>query len=98
MSSDVTFSISDDFYLYGDIMSLTLDIVEFNPYFATKTTSETLRKKIGILVPIMESYANSLLDSGLKIPISQNITKYILKEKVTTYDGFILIDGDADFN
>lgn len=46
----------------------------------------------------MESYANSILDDGYSIPISKNLTKYILNEKITEYDGFLLIDGNADFS
>jgi hypothetical protein len=50
-----------------------------------------------MFIPLMESYANDLLDNGWKIPVPENFTRYILKEKVTPYDGFLLIDGDADF-
>ena len=45
----------------------------------------------------MESYANDMLDNGWPIPVPANFTRYILKEKVTPLDGFLLIDGDADF-
>ena len=46
----------------------------------------------------MESYANSVLDNGWKLPLPQNITRYILREKVVPKDGYLLIDGDADFS
>ena len=46
----------------------------------------------------MQSYANDILDNGgWKLPVPRNISRYIRKEKVTTWDGFLLIDGDADF-
>lgn len=45
----------------------------------------------------MESYVNDLLDNGWDLPIPRNYTRYILKETVKPYDGFLLIDFDIDF-
>ena len=56
-----------------------------------------MNSKLSILLPIMESYANSVLDKGWKLPIPQNITKFILREKVEPRDGYLIIDGDVDF-
>lgn len=49
------------------------------------------------MLPLMEAYANSVLDDGWRIPLSTNVTRYIKKQKVQYREGYILIDGDADF-
>jgi hypothetical protein len=95
--TNVSFFVNDNFELTGDIHELQLKVVEFYPYYKTATTIENMNLKLNLLVPLMESYANSLLDQGWKLPLPQNITRYILREKVLPKDGYLLIDGDADF-
>lgn len=95
--TNMSFSVTNDFELHGFIHELKLNVIEFYPYFKTSTTIANMNTKLSILLPIMESYANSILDKGWKLPIPQNITKYILREKVEPRDGYLLIDGDVDF-
>lgn len=96
--TNVSFSVSNDFILSGDIHELKLNLIEFYPYFKTSTTIQNMNSKLNLLLPIMESYANNLLDKGWKLPIPQNLTKFILREKVVPKDGYLLIDADADFS
>lgn len=44
------------------------------------------------------SYINSLLEKGIDLPLPKNITKHIKNQKVTTYEGYLLIDGEPDFD
>jgi hypothetical protein len=46
---------------------------------------------------IIESYANGFLDKGYKLPLPQNITRFIKNQKVVPKEGYLLVDGDADF-
>ncbi len=95
--TNVSFSVTNDFVLSGYIHEIELNVIEFYPYFKTSTTISNMNSKLSILLPIMESYANSVLDKGWKLPIPQNITKFILREKVEPRDGYLIIDGDVDF-
>lgn len=47
---------------------------------------------------IIESYANGFLDKGYKLPLPANITRFIKNQKVVPKDGYLLVDGDADFS
>jgi len=49
------------------------------------------------MLPLFEAYANSVLDDGYSLPLSSNITRYIKKQRVQYRDGYVLIDGDAEF-
>jgi hypothetical protein len=57
--------VNDEFILWGEIKSLKLEVVDFEPYFKTKTTIERINKELGTMIPmIMQNYANSILDDG----------------------------------
>jgi hypothetical protein len=93
----ITFNVNDEFLLWGTIQELKLSIIDFQPYYKTATTIDVINAKLTLVTPLMEAYANSLLDNGWKLPLPRNITKYILRQKVEARDGYLLIDGDADF-
>lgn len=61
------------------------------------TTIKELNNKLILVTPLLESYANSKLDDGWKLPLPTNITKFIRNQKVVAREGYLLIDGDADF-
>jgi hypothetical protein len=90
--------INDKFLLWGSIKDLKLNVIDYKPYFKTQTSIETINSKLSLMLPLMEAYANSVLDDGWRIPLSPNITRYIKRQKVEYRDGYVLIDGDADFN
>jgi hypothetical protein len=89
--------INDNFLLWGSIKDLKLTVVDYKPYFKTSTSLETINSKLSLMIPVMDAYANSILDDGYKIPLSSNFTRYIKKQKVTYRNGYVLIDGDANF-
>ena len=89
--------VNDQFLLWGSIKELKLTVVNYEPYFKTQTSIETINSKLSIMLPLMEAYANSVLDDGWRLPLSSNITRYIKRQKVQYRDGYILIDGDAEF-
>lgn len=95
--ANLTFTVDNDFKLYGEAKYLKNEIIEFSPYFKSTMSKSKIEKEFQMYTPLMESYINSILDDGWQLPIPKNITKYILKEKVTAYNGYLLIDGDADF-
>ena len=95
--TNCSFFITNDFILTGDVHHLELNVVEFNPYFKTTTTMRNMNTKLTFILPFMESYANSVLDKGFKLPLPQNLTRFILREKVIPKNGYLLIDADADF-
>ena len=39
---NISFTISENFYMYGEINDLTVSVVDFRPYFKTSTLKETL--------------------------------------------------------
>jgi len=90
--------VNDQFLLWGSINELKLTVVDYEPYFKTQTSIETINSKLHIMLPLFEAYANSVLDDGWRLPLSSNITRYIKKQKVQYRDGYVLIDGDAEFN
>ena len=92
------FKVNDNFLLWGTIEDLQLSVIEYRPYFKTMTTMDMINSKIKILLPAIEAYANNKLDDGYRLPLSRNITKYIKKQKVEPKQGYLLIDGDADFS
>ena len=71
--------VNDEFLLWGSIKDLKLKVIDYEPYFKTQTTLETINSKLSLMLPIMEAYANSVLDDGWRIPLSTNITRYIKK-------------------
>ena len=95
--ANVSFSVNDALQVIGFMNTLELTILEFEPYFQTKTTLSDIVSRLSPWIPMMQSYANDLLDNGLSLAIPQNISRYILNEKLTPMDGFLLIDGNADF-
>ena len=74
--------INDQFLLWGSVHDLKLTVVEYEPYFRTQTSLETINSKLSIMLPLMEAYANSVLDDGWKLPLSTNITNYIKRQKI----------------
>lgn len=74
--------VNDDFLLWGSIRDLKLKVVDYEPYFKTQTTLETINSKLALMLPLLEAYANSVLDDGWRIPLSTNVTRYIKKQKV----------------
>ena len=84
--------------LYGTINDLSLSVVEFRPYFKSQTTKEVINSKISILLPAMQAFANNKLDNGYKIPVPDNIAKYVKNQKVEPRQGYLLIDGNPDFS
>lgn len=80
--TNISFNMNGMFELTGEIHELQLSIIEFIPYFKSSTSLRSINTKLSLMVPLMESYANSMLDDGWKIPLPQNITKYIKNEKV----------------
>lgn len=93
----ISFNVNDELLLWGTIQELKLSIIDFQPYYKTATTIDVINAKLTLVTPLMEAYANSLLDNGWKLPLPRNITKYILRQRVEARDGYLLIDGDADF-
>lgn len=91
------FSIDEDLRLSGDIDQLHLDVIDFTPYYVTKTQAKDINSRLAILSPLLNAYINKALDEGLTVPIPQELAQYIKKEKVTTEDGYLLVDGDVDF-
>jgi len=69
--------VNDQFLLWGSIKELKLTVVNYEPYFKTQTSIETINSKLSIMLPLMEAYANSVLDDGWRLPLSSNITRYI---------------------
>jgi hypothetical protein len=96
--TNVSFDVSNNFVLSGDIHQLKLNVIDFYPYFKTSTTMQNMNSKLTLLTPLIESYANNLLDKGWTLPIPKNITNFILREKVVPRAGYLLIDGDVDFS
>ena len=94
---NISFSVSKDFYMYGEINDLTLSVVDFRPYFKTTTVKETLNQKISLLLPVMTGFANNKLDNGFKLPVTPKFAKIIKNQKVEPRMGYLLIDGDPDF-
>ena len=39
---NISFTISENFYMFGEINDLTVSVVDFRPYFKTSTLRETL--------------------------------------------------------
>lgn len=74
--------INDNFLLWGSIKDLKLTVIDYQPYFKTQTSLETINSKLTLMLPLMEAYANSVLDDGWRIPLSSNITRYIKRQKV----------------
>jgi hypothetical protein len=96
--TDLSFFVNDNFLLWGSIQDLNLTVIDYEPYFKTQTSLATINSKLHILLPLMEAYANSMLDDGWILPLSSNITRYLKNQRVVSRDGYILIDGDAAFN
>lgn len=63
--------------LYGTINDLSISVVDYRPYFKSTTTRENINSKISLLLPAMEAFANNKLDNGYKIPMTENVAKYI---------------------
>ena len=80
MNTGIDFSINDDLMITGQIDNLKLTIADFYPYFNTPTTSQAINQKLHLMVPLLQSYLNNLLDKGLKLPIPDNLTKYVKNE------------------
>ena len=95
--TDLQIYVNDQFLLWGSIKDLKLTLVNYEPYFKTQTSIETINSKLHIMLPLFEAYANSVLDDGYSLPLSSNITRYIKKQRVQYRDGYVLIDGDAEF-
>ena len=96
--TDLSFFVNDNFLLWGSIQDLNLTVIDYEPYFKTQTSLATINSKLHILLPLMEAYANSMLDDGWILPLSSNITRYLKNQRVVSRDGYILIEGDAAFN
>lgn len=84
--------------LYGTINDLSISVVDYRPYFKSTTTRENINSKISLLLPAMEAFANNKLDNGYKIPMTENVAKYIKNQKVEPRQGYLLIDGNPDFS
>jgi hypothetical protein len=97
MSQNIQFTIDEDLLITGDVDGLKLDVIKFIPYYVTKTQIKDINSRLAILSPILNSLINKALDDGMRIPIPKEIAKYIKKESVTSFDGYLLIDGDIDF-
>lgn len=95
--TNISFFVNDNYLLWGMIHQLQLTVLEFEPYFQTDTKIETINQKLTILKPLLEAYANSILDDGWHLPLNKNFTKYIKKPKVEPRDGYLLIDADTNF-
>jgi hypothetical protein len=74
---NISFTVTDNFMLYGTINDLSLAVVDYRPYFKSSTTRENINSKISFLLPAMEAFANNKLDNGYKIPMPDNVAKYI---------------------
>lgn len=68
------------------------------PYFKSSTTIKTLQTKLMPLIPFLESYCNLILDKGIKIPFASQFSSFIKNQTISTHDGFLLIDADANFD
>jgi hypothetical protein len=95
---NISFTVNEKFYLYGEINDLTLSVEDFRPYFKTTTVKQTLNQKINLLLPIVTAFANNKLDNGYKLPVTPKFKKIIKNQKVEPRQGYLLIDGDPDFS
>lgn len=95
---NISFSMSDNFLLYGTINDLSLTVVDFRPYFKSSTTKDVINSKINLLLPAMQAFAQNKLDNGYKIPMSDNFAKYVKNQKVEPRQGYLLVDGNPDFS
>jgi hypothetical protein len=90
--------VNTDFELTGEINNLDISALEFEPYFKTSSSKLGLNTKLMFGKNIIESYANKFLDTGYKLPLPQNITRFIKNQKVSPKEGYLLIEGDAEFS
>eukprot|EP00347_Sterkiella_histriomuscorum_P020957 403335808 len=97
MTCNMIFSIDENLIVQGDVDQLKLDVIELRTYYVTKTQAKDINSRLAILSPLLSSYVNKQLDDGFKIPIPKELAKYIKKEKITSHEGYLLIDGDVDF-
>lgn len=95
--TNISFSVNSDFELSGAINNFDLSVIDFEPYFKTPTTKLGINTKLFFGKNIIESYINGFLDDGYKLPLPQNITKFIKNQEVVCKEGYLLVDGDAEF-
>jgi hypothetical protein len=67
--ANASFFVNDALTLFGDIHELQLNVVDFYPFFKTSSSMKNMNQKLSLLVPFIESYANSVLDQGWRLPI-----------------------------
>ena len=51
--TNIDFFVNDDLVVKGQINSLKLEILDFIPYYKTKTTVKTITNKIHLMVPVL---------------------------------------------
>lgn len=95
--ADLSFGISQDYRLLIDIDKIWAEIYEIKAYFKTSANKKKLTFALNFVVPFLQSYLNKQFDHGLKLPISKNMTKCIKEPRITTYDKYILVEAQPDF-
>jgi len=81
----------------GALDSLSMDVMEFYPFYNTTTTAKDIKSRMAFLSPIIISYCNEKLDDGLYIPVPESLKKYIKNQKIYNKNGYLLMDADIDF-
>ena len=73
----------------------TLSALEFDAYFKTPTTIESINREIQYMSPFVVSYVNNLLqqEGGYPITLPKDFQMFLKDYKIKTYNGYLFIDA-----
>jgi len=91
------FRIGADFRLFIEADNIDAKFVDIKPYFKSSVNIDKLNRRVHLISSMAVGYLNAMLDEGLVLPVSQTYTKCIKDPRVRTYDQFVYIDAQPDF-
>lgn len=67
---------------------MTLDVQEFKAFFETPDTSEDIKKKAKVFIPILKNRANEALKDGVALPKILDENDVWKPRSITLFDGY----------
>ena len=76
------------------MQNIKTEVMEYVPYFNSRSNKKGLDASLAILDPWAVSYLNNMLDQGLQMPLPDWLLAPLNKPRFKQYQGYFLFDSE----